>query len=227
MNGAILVKQYHNTVKEGVLLSLLRECYRGYTDVMVWSSDSDDIRTLSDEEVLRRSVSEPWLFAVLLDRYQEVFLRKAKTVLRNEEDAEEVVQDTFTKIYINAHRFEVQEGAKFSSWAYTILFNTTFTRYQKCCKEHARTQHLDPEIWELQGDQVLHSGFEENRDVIERVLARLPGHFAKVLRLHYLERWPQRDIATETGETVGAIKARIYRAKVAFRKEMQEDASPL
>ena len=43
-------------------------------------------------------------------------------------------------------------------------------------------------------------------------------HFAEVLRLHYLERWPQNDIADRTGETVGTIKTRIFRAKAAFRK---------
>jgi RNA polymerase sigma-70 factor (ECF subfamily) len=182
-------------------------------------STSDDIRDLSDEEVLARSHSEPWLFAVLLERHQDAFLRKAKSILRSELDAEEVVQDAFTKIYLNADRFEIREGAKFTSWAYTIVINTALTRYQKCVKEGQRQMHLDPEIWELQGERGNHKAFNEHSDAIERILARLPGHFAKVLRLHYLERWSHKDIAEETGETVGTIKARIHRAKAAFRKE--------
>ncbi|NCN52805.1 RNA polymerase sigma factor [Candidatus Parcubacteria bacterium] len=181
-----------------------------------------EARDYSDEEILMRSQSEPWLFAVLLERYQDAFLRKAKTVLHNEQDAEEIVQDTFTKIYMNASRFEVREGAKFTSWAYTILMNTAFTRYQKLVKEGKRTLQLDPELWELQGDVTLHSGFEEDKDGIERVLEKLPGHFAYVLRLHYLERWSHKDIARESGETAGAVKARIHRAKEAFRKEAGE-----
>jgi DNA-directed RNA polymerase specialized sigma24 family protein len=48
-----------------------------------------------------------------------------------------------------------------------------------------------------------------------------------VLRLHYLERWSHSDIAEETGESVGTIKARIHRAKEAFRKESDEDVSLL
>lgn len=182
-------------------------------------SNSDDVRSLPDEEVLVRSQSEPWLFAVLLERHQDAFLRKAKTILWSELDAEEVVQDTFTKIYLHAGRFEVREGAKFSSWAYKILINTALTRYQKCVKEGKRTMHFDPEIWELQGEKENHAGFEEKRDAVMRVLERLPGHFAEVLRLHYLERWSHKDIAEETGDTVGAVKARIHRAKEAFRKE--------
>lgn len=186
---------------------------------------TDDVRDLTDEEILARSQAEPWLFAALLERYQNAFLRKAKSIIYNELDAEEVVQDTFTKIYLNAHRFEVREGAKFSSWAYTILINTSLTRYQKCVKEGKRTMLLDPEFEQRLSDLKDHNGLNENRDAVERILERLPGHFAQVLRLHYLERWSHKDIAKETGETVGAIKARIHRAKAQFRKESKKGSA--
>jgi RNA polymerase sigma-70 factor, ECF subfamily len=178
-----------------------------------------NVRELSDESILARVQSEPWLFTAILERYQDAFLRKAKTIIFNEQDAEEVVQDAFTKVYMNAHRFEVREGAKFSSWAYTILINTALTRYQKNVKEGKRTILLDPEYMELMGEMKEHNAFKQDADAIERVLVRLPGHFARVLRLHYLEHWSHKDIADETGETVGAIKARIHRAKAEFRKE--------
>lgn len=186
---------------------------------MLGLTNSDNARDLTDEEILEKSQSEPWLFAVLLDRYQNAFLRKAKSVVRNPLDAEEVVQDAFTKIYVNAAKFEVREGAKFSSWAYTILMNTAFTRYQKLVKQGERFANIDPEFEQLIGEKKEHSGFEQTRDAVDRLLEKLPGHFAYVLRLHYLERWSHADIAEETGETVGTIKARIHRAKTAFRKE--------
>ncbi len=185
-------------------------------------TSTDDIRELSDEEVLSRAQAEPWIFTALLDRYQSAFLRKARSIIRNELDAEEVVQDAFTKIYVNAHKFEVREGAKFSSWAYTILINTALTRYQKCVREGQRTMLLDPELEQRLGEMKGHDGFNTDRDAIERILERLPGHFARVLTLHYLERWSHKDIAEESGESVGAIKARIHRAKAAFRKEEKE-----
>lgn len=183
---------------------------------------TDHAHELSDEEVLLRARREPWIFAVLLERYQDAFLRKARSILRREEDAEEVVQDAFTKIYLNAHTFEVREGAKFSSWAYRILMNTAFTRYQKCVKEGQRFASLDPEFEQMVGERAEHSGFEEDRDAVDRVLARLPGHFARVLRLHYLERRSHKEIADEAGETVGTVKARIHRAKAAFRREAEK-----
>ena len=87
--------------------------------------------------------------------------------------------------------------------------------------------NIDPEFEQLIGEKSDHSGFEEKRDAIERVLERMPGHFVVVLRLHYLERWSHADIAGETGESVGTIKARIHRAKAAFRKEAKDDESEL
>ena len=182
-------------------------------------STADSVKELTDETILARVQSEPWLFTALLERYQSAFLRKVKTIIFNEQDVEEVVQDAFTKIYMNAHRFEVREGAKFSSWAYTILINTALTRYQKCVKEGKRTLLIEQEYLEQIGTRKEHSGFEDDRDAIERILARIPGHFARVLRLHYLEHWSHKDIARETGESVGAVKARIHRAKAEFRKE--------
>jgi len=190
-------------------------------------STTDDAESLSDEEVLTRSQGEPWIFAVLVERYQDAFLRKANSILHHQLDAEEVVQDAFTKIYLNAHTFAPQEGAKFSSWGYRILMNTSFTRYQKKMKDGQRYMNIDPEFEQFIADN--RQGIErlERSDAIERVLARLPGHFAAVLRLHYLERWSHQDIATKTGEKVGTVKARIHRAKAAFRSESNDGETEL
>lgn len=182
----------------------------------------DSKSNLSDEELLRRSVNEPWLFAFLVDRYEAAFLRKVRGIIRDERDAEEVVLDAFTKIYVHASSYTPHSGAQFSSWAYRILLNTAFTRYQKLIKEGKRFVAIDPEFEQFIGARTEHSGFAEKRDGIERILARLPGHFAYVLRLHYLERWSHEDIAAETKENVGTIKARIHRAKAAFRRESKE-----
>lgn len=183
---------------------------------------TEEVRDWEDERILMEAQSFPWMFAVLVERYQEPFLRKVRGVIHNPLDAEEVVQDAFTKIYVNAHRYEPQSGAKFSSWAYRILLNTAFTRYQKLVKESQRFQAIDPEFEQQYGEWKEHSGFAEQRDGIERILERLPGHFALVLKLHYLEHWSHQDIALHTGENVGTIKARIHRAKAAFRKEGKE-----
>lgn len=185
-------------------------------------STKSEAESWDDERILRESQVSPWLFSILVKRYEAPFLRKARGIIRRPEDAEEVVQDAFTKIYVNAGQYEPQSGAKFSSWAYRILMNTAFTRYQKLVKENQRYVVVDPEFEHLFGEFKEHSAFAEKRDGIERILDRLPGHFSLVLRLHYLEHWSHQDIAKQTGENAGTIKARIHRAKSAFRKESKD-----
>lgn len=189
---------------------------------MLGLTATDEASDWDDERILAESRSKPWLFAVLVERYEAPFLRKVRAIIHNPLDVEEVVQDAFTKIYVHADKYEAQTGAKFSSWAYRILLNTAFTRYQKLVKEGQRFSAIDPEFEQFIGEEKEHSGFAEKKDGIDRILERLPGHFAQVLRLHYLERWSHQDIADKTGENTGTIKARIHRAKAAFRKESHD-----
>ncbi len=190
---------------------------------MSLATNNPEFDHLSDEALLARSISKPWLFSALVDRYEAPFMRKVQGILRDSCDAEEVVLDTFTKIYLHADSFSPQDGAKFSSWAYRILLNTAFTRYQKLVKEGKRFSALDPEFEQFVADNTASIKTNEVRDTIDRILARMPGHFAYVLRLHYLEHWSHQDIADETNEKVGTIKARIHRAKEAFRRESQSE----
>lgn len=188
----------------------------------------DNHRTdLTDEDILYRSRSEPWLFSLLLDRYQDAFFRKSESILHSPLDSEEVVQDAFTKIYLNMGRFEVREGARFSSWAYTILINTALTRYMKRKRMGERVVALNPEYEQQVGDGGGAEGRREEEDEVARILERIPGHFAAVLRLHYLERWSHKDIAKEFGTSVAAIKTRIHRAKAAFKKAHGNAPLPL
>lgn len=186
---------------------------------MLGITTTGEAENWDDEAVLLASQSSPWLYEIIVNRYQDAFQRKAFSIVRNQLDAEEVVQDAFTKIYIHADKYESQLGARFSSWAYRILINTAFTRYQKLVKSGQRFVNVDPEIEQLFGEEKEHSGFAEERDGIERILDRMPKHLSLVLRLHYLDRWSHQDIADKTSENVGTIKARIHRAKAAFKKE--------
>ena len=176
----------------------------------------------SDEDVLARSRSEPWLFGVLLDRYQNAFLRKAENVLKNREDAEDTVQETFTKIYLYAERFEKQDGASFKSWGYKILLNTAFTKYQKKKREREGTATLDPEFYEMLPDTAMRQ-FERHEllEYVVSILARMPDALSGVLRSHLLDGMPQKDIAKREGVSVGTIKTRVHRAKKSF-KEISE-----
>lgn len=172
-----------------------------------------------DEELLVLSLSHPSLFALLVRKYEEPFLRKAQGIVREREEAEDIVQETFTKIYLHAGKFKKQEGAKFSSWGYRILINTALTHYQKRKRDGRTSVALDDEIWALIPDRNLRQ-FEKTElmDEVASVLTRMPEMFAKALSSFFIEGKSQEEMAREEGVSVGAIKTRVHRAKNEFRK---------
>ncbi|MEO6536315.1 MAG: RNA polymerase sigma factor [Candidatus Paceibacterota bacterium] len=172
----------------------------------------------SDEDILRASHDQPELFGVLVDRYEVAFLRKALAILYSKEDAEEVVQDTFTRIYVYANRYNPQEGAQFSSWAYSILTRLCFTRYAKLKKGRERNLQLDPETFERLADSEVFLEELTSRDEVLVALSTLPESFARVLKLQFLEGKSQEEIAVSEGSSISAVKTRVHRAKKLFKE---------
>lgn len=173
---------------------------------------------LSDEEVLALSLRDPERFEALLDRYQDAFVRKARSIIHDEAEADDIVQEAFTKIYLNAKRFKKVEGATFKSWGYRILINTALTHYKKRKRDRGATVSLDPEFYESLPDTLNEAELRETGDLIARSFAKIPEHMAKALASHFLENYSQAEIAKREGASVGAVKTRIHRAKEAFRK---------
>ncbi|MBI3632834.1 MAG: RNA polymerase sigma factor [Candidatus Vogelbacteria bacterium] len=172
-----------------------------------------------DEEILTLSLKQPSLFKIIIDRYEEAFLRKAKRIIGRQEEAEDIVLEAFSRIYMNARRFQPQEGATFKSWAYKILLNVTFTHYKKLKKIVMNTVELEPEFYEILPDmQSKEFDKETVRDYVASVLARVPDNLAQVLKRYFIDGVPQKEIADEEGVSVGAIKTRICRAKKEFKK---------
>lgn len=186
---------------------------------MEYMSLEDEGRGMTDEELLAASVTTPSLFALLVRKYEAPFLRKALSIVRDQFAAEDIVQEAFTKIYLNAKKFKKQEGAQFSSWAYRILINTGLTHYQRRKRRGELTAQLDDEIWQLIPDKDLRQ-FEKMSfsDEVASVLSRMPAPLSRALSSFFIDGKTQEEIAKEEGLTVGAIKTRVHRAKAEFKR---------
>ncbi len=181
---------------------------------------------LSDEEILRACRKDPEVFALLVARYEAAFLRKARSIVWSPEDAEEVVQDAFTRIYLYADRYEAMEGASFSSWGYMILTRLAFTRYQKLKTKNARFSDLDPETYERLPEEGTFLEDLTIKDEVLMALAKLPEAAKRVLSLQFLEGKTQDEIARSEGSTVPAVKTRVHRAKKLLKDALEENAKP-
>lgn len=187
------------------------------------ASSGNELSRLSDAEILARSKMEPYLFALLVRRYEEPLLRRARAILKSPEDAEEAVQDAFTKMYLYADKYQPQEGATFSSWAYTILNRVAYTRYRIKSIERGKRAELLPEHYESLPDA--RAEFLEDLSVRNEViaaLAKLPETAARILRLQFIEGKSQEEIAESEDLSVPAVKTRVHRAKKLFKQAYDE-----
>ncbi|VAW32531.1 hypothetical protein MNBD_CPR01-213 [hydrothermal vent metagenome] len=190
--------------------------------VMSISSIADT--SISDVEILRRSRREPALFEILVKRYEIPFLRKARKIVYTKEDAEEVVQDAFTRIYLYADSYKNKEGATFASWAYTILTRVALTRYAKLKRASERFSVLNTEHYESFPDMLADSFVEKIslRNELIYALSKLPETASRMLRLQFLEGKTQEEIASDEGVSVSAVKTRVHRAKKILKDKLKQ-----
>ena len=180
--------------------------------------DTEDISLLPDEKVLVLVQKKSKYFEVLVDRYQDAFMRKAMRIIRKKEDAEDIVQETFVKIFIYADKFKVQEGASFKSWGYKILINTCFTHCKKLKLNRERFLQLDPELEGILPDK--NNVFEKYTlsEYILSITSKMPAALGKVLDDYFIKGIPQKELAEQENVSISAIKTRVHRAKKAFKK---------
>jgi len=174
-----------------------------------------------DEAILSASLRNPNLFGVLVDRYQEAFLRAAQRVVKTREDAEDIVQEAFSKIYKNAKKFKKQEGIEFKSWAYKVLLNTSFSHYQRLKKKRG----VSMEFFETYKYDIIDEKDNlkisvETKDIIQRVLLELPEDLKRIVEMHYIKDMSYDAISKQEGISIAAIKMRLFRGRKMMQKVM-------
>ena len=184
---------------------------------------------MPDEEILRKSLENPSLFSLLVEKYQVPFLRKAQGIVHGKESAEDIVQETFTKIYLHADKFKKQEGIEFKSWAWRILVNTALTHYRKLKKTFGDVSYLDEILSEdKEGEQdpnlIVESALDKDdrMGLIKEAIEMLPPESADLVKAHYIEDRPYEEIAKKHGISVGALKMKLFRARKVLKELVKE-----
>lgn len=187
---------------------------------------SHPVEKMRDEEILVASQDEPALFEMLVDKYQEPLMRAALRVVRNREEAEDIVQEAFIKMYKNADKFTKLEGIEFKSWAYKVTINTAITHYRKLKRGEFLAE--DPAIFqepeaEMVDVRVAHTA--DDKATVASVMGKMPDHLRTVLYSYYLEDKSYKTIAKEQKISIPTLKMRLFRAKRIFKKLLQSDNS--
>jgi RNA polymerase sigma-70 factor, ECF subfamily len=172
----------------------------------------ENFKTLPDEIVLSRAITEPEMFEVLVDRYEAAFRSAARRIV-GLEDAEDAVQETFVRMYINAPKYAKRDGTKFSSWAYAILVRVCFSIYTK--NKRRETFTIDKEVADELEDFSMKElrEYKADKEYLLSLISKLPSLLKRTLELYIFDHKSEKEIAKLEGVSYGVVRTRISRAK--------------
>ena len=183
------------------------------------------LRELDDSALVGRYLEgERFAFQELVERYQERLLNFIYRTIGDRDRAEDLVQETFVRVYRHLHRFD--RTKKFSTWAYTIASNlaknelrnrsrTPLVLFQAMKKSwEADHRPLEFEDFTYAPDDLFRK--RHLRATVEAAVAELPEHHRVVFVLREMEGKTYEEISEITGVTLGTVKSRLNRARNRF-----------
>ena len=178
--------------------------------------------SMSDEDVIRMYLDshDAKFYSILYDRYSNKVYGKCISLLKSESRAEDATQDIFIKIMMNLSKFSGK--SKFSTWVYSITYNY--------CIDLIRRKKKDPSVLmdniasehdpiEEVNDQFL---LETNIKRLKIVLEEIPVGDKAILLMKYQDSLSIREIGEMLNKSESAIKMKIKRAKLKFKKVHSE-----
>lgn len=184
-----------------------------------------ELNSLEDAELVSQFLlGQRFAFHELVTRYQDRLLNFIYRTIGDRDRAEDLVQETFVRVYRHLHRFDPTK--KFSTWIYTIASNLA--------KNELRNRSRNPLVlfqsikknWEadhrpLEFEDSTYSPddlFRKRhlREKVEEAVAELPEHHRVVFVLRELEGKTYEEISEITGVTLGTVKSRLNRARNRF-----------
>jgi RNA polymerase sigma-70 factor, ECF subfamily len=192
-----------------------------------------DLKPLSDDALVSRTrAGDLGAFEELLGRHEENLLRLAFRFVRNEHDAQEVLQDVFVTTWRKLPGF--QDRAQIGSWLYRVTVNASLM--------HLRVRKRRPECVDLAPvDRSSKQDFErdfdldigdrhrpdaqlesqELRRVIQGAIDRLPLSLRSVFEIREIQGWSTRQTAKLLGLSEATVKTRLHRARRMLREKVE------
>ena len=178
---------------------------------------------LSDEEVVGRVLQgQTALFEVLMRRHNERLYRAARAILRDDREAEDVMQQAYVSAYAHLRQFD--RRARFSTWLTKIAVHEAFARLRK----RRRLEPIADESFETEAFMPISTEADPERQAFARELGTLLENAVDALGDGYREVFVLREIqemsTLETAEVLGIsedlVKTRLSRAKAALRRDL-------
>jgi RNA polymerase sigma-70 factor (ECF subfamily) len=177
----------------------------------------------SDEEVVVRILGgETALFEIIMRRYNQRLYRVARSILRDDAEAEDVMQDAYVRAYQHLDQFEGR--AKFATWLTRIAVHEALARAQR----RSRVQELDEETYggtmnalhSTSPDPEKQASDRELGALLQSAVLSLPPKYRAVLMLRDIEEMSTADTADSLEISEENVKVRLHRARALLRREL-------
>lgn len=177
--------------------------------------------------VARVREGDPAAFNDLVNKYERKIFRLAKNITNNEEDAEDVLQETFLKAYSHISGF--QGNSKFYTWLVRIAVNEALMKLRK--RRSDRTVSLDEgvdtgedlvvrevAVWDDDPEQRYSQA--EIRAILDEAVTSLKPAFRAVFVLRDIEELSTEETAAMLDLSIPAVKSRLLRARLQLREKL-------
>ena len=165
-------------------------------------------------------------FSVLVDRYKDLVFTLALRMMKNREEAEEVSQDTFIKVFKSLNRFKGE--SKFSTWIYKVTYNCCLDRLKKLKRSHA-TVPIDEFSANKLGmmDNALDAMEKgERHAAVKHCLNQLPSEDAFLITMYYFEEQSLEEISKIIGLKPNNVKVKLFRARKKLATILRQQMDP-
>lgn len=177
--------------------------------------------------VARARSGDTAAFSELVNRYERKIFRLAKHITQNDEDAEDVLQETFLKAYSHLDSFQGQ--SKFYTWIVRIGVNEALMKLRK--RKSSKTVSLDEPtdtgedtmlreiaVWDEDPEQKYSR--DELREILDKAVESLKPAFRTVFVLRDIEELSTEETASALDISIPAVKSRLLRARLQLREKL-------
>ncbi len=192
--------------------------------VETWA-ESKLVHLNADALIRRCQKGDRLAIEVLIRRYQNYVYRLCYLVMRNEQDAEDMTQETFIRAFRALPRFEIRKGTSFEAWLYRIAVNACRSRMRRKWYQVLPWPEPEPQIvaeLEEQPDRALMHG--ERRDEILEAIDSLGEKHRLVIVLRYYAGLSNEEIARTLDIPSGTVRSRLHIARHRLRELLEEQA---
>ena len=170
-----------------------------------------DYIVAEDRELVRLALAgDDVAFEYLFDRYREAILRLFVQRLGGTDGADDLLQETFIKVYINLHRY--RPDYTFGQWVYTIARNTFIDFVRKRQEELPIDERFasPPSPSPTPEESFIN---RQQRTQLEHDLEQLSPRYRQLIRMRFFDEYSYEEIATKLGLPLGTVKTQIHRAR--------------